>query len=122
MIDENYSSFTKTGPNKGNYKPEDARKSQQRKKRRQGSERERKKDYQQSLVFIVWTLEIVFKRQKTSAEGHSKTLSQIDLVFINPGIYLHSMATVIEKSAKKQFPAYVGEFWSMSQRLLEIYS
>ena len=32
------------------------------------------------------------------------------------------MATVIEKSAKKQFPAYVGKFWSMSQRLLEIYS
>ena len=104
----------------------------------------------------MWTLEIVFKRQKTSAEGHSKTLSQSDLVFINPGIYLHSMATVIEKSAKKisglhgrileyvtafagdnylhsmatvieksakkQFPAYAGEFWSMSQRLLEIYS
>ena len=36
MIDENYSSFTKTGPNKGNYKPEDARKSQQREIRRQG--------------------------------------------------------------------------------------
>ena len=32
------------------------------------------------------------------------------------------MATVIGNSAKKQFPAYVGEFWSMSQRLLEIYS
>ena len=68
------------------------------------------------------TLEIVFERQKTSAEGHSQTLTQSDLVFINPGIYLHSMATVIGKSAKKQFPAYVGEFWSMSQRLLEIYS
>ena len=67
----------------------------------------------------MWTLEIVFERQKTSAEGHSKTLSQSDLVFINPGIYLHSMATVIGKSAEKQFPAYVGEFWSMSQRLLE---
>ena len=57
-----------------------------------------------------------------SAEGHSQTLTQSDLVFINPGIYLQSMATVIGKSAKKQFPAYVGEFWSMSQRLLEIYS
>ena len=53
-------------------------------------EREReKKDYQQCLVFIVWTLEIVFKRQKTSAEGHSKTLSQSDLVFINPGLYIY---------------------------------
>ena len=30
------------------------------------------------------------------------------------------MATVIGKSAKKQFAAYVGEFWTMSQRLLEI--
>ena len=29
---------------------------------------------------------------------------------------------MIKKSAKKQFPAYVGEFWSMSQRLLEIHS
>ena len=91
-------------------------------KRGQGSESERKKDYHQSLLFIVCTLEMVFKRQKTSAEGHSKTLSQSDLVFINPGIYLHSMATVIGKSAKKQFPAYVGELWSISQRLLEIYS
>ena len=47
--------------------------------------RERKKDCQQSLVFIVWT----FERQKTSAEGHSKILSQSDLVFINPGIYIY---------------------------------
>ena len=30
-----------------------------------------------------------------------------DLVFINPGIYLHSMATVFGKSAENQFPAYV---------------
>ena len=64
------------------------------------------------------TLEIVFKRQKTSAEGHSQTLTQSNPVFINPGIYLHSMATAIGKSAEKQFPAYVGDFWSMSQRLL----
>ena len=69
---------------------------------------------------MVSTLEIVFERQKTRAEGHSQTLTQSDLVFINPGIYLHSMATVIGKSAKKQFPAYGGEFWSMSERLLEI--
>ena len=32
------------------------------------------------------------------------------------------MATVVGKSAKKQFAAYVGKFWSMSQRLLKIYS
>ena len=122
MIDENYSSFTKTGPNKGNYKPDEPENHTKERKEVKGARAREKKDYQQSLVFIVWTLEIVFKRQKTSAEGHSKTLSQSDLVFINPGIYLHSMATVIEKSAKKQFPAYAGEFWSMSQRLLEIYN
>ena len=85
MIDENYSSFTKTGPNKGNYKPDEPE--NHRKERQKGKEaREReKKDYQQSLVFVVWTLE----RQKTSAEGHSKTLSQSDLVFIHPGIYIY---------------------------------
>ena len=26
---------------------------------------------------------------KTSAEGHSQTLTQSDLVFINPGIYIY---------------------------------
>ena len=31
------------------------------------------------------------------------------------------MATVIRKSAKKEFPAFVGEFWNVSQHLLEIY-
>ena len=29
---------------------------------------------------------------------------------------------MIGKSPKRQFSAYVGEFWSMSQLLLEIYS
>ena len=40
MIDENYSSFTKAEPNKGNYKPD---KSQKTDKRGKGSESERKK-------------------------------------------------------------------------------
>ena len=52
----------------------------------------------------------------------NETLTQSDLVLKNPGIYLNSIATMIGKSAKKQFPAYMGEFWSMSERLLEIYS
>ena len=56
MIDQNYSSFTKTGPNKGNYKPDEPENHSKEEKRGQGSESERKKDYQQSLVFIVWTL------------------------------------------------------------------
>ena len=37
----------------------------------------------------MWTLEIVFERQKTSAEGHSQTLTQSDLVLTNPGIYIY---------------------------------
>ena len=32
------------------------------------------------------------------------------------------MATMIGKSAKKQFPANVRVFWNMSQHLLEIYN
>ena len=43
MVDENYSSCTKTGPNNGNYKPDESRKSQKREKRGKGSESERKK-------------------------------------------------------------------------------
>ena len=34
MIDENYSSFTKTGPNKGNYKPDEPE--NHRKERKEG--------------------------------------------------------------------------------------
>ena len=89
MIDENYSNFTKTGPNKGNYKPDKPENHRKERKEGKGGRAREKKDYQQSLGFIVWTLEIVFERQKTSAEGRSKTLSQSDLVFINPGIYIY---------------------------------
>ena len=88
------------------------------KREKRAREREREK-IRLSTVFSFYSVDFG-ERQKTSAECHSKTLSQSDLVFINPGIYLHSMATVIGKSAKKQFLAYVGEFLSMSQRLLEI--
>ena len=91
-----------------------------REKRERERKREKKKRLATVFPFIVWTLEIVLQRQKNSAEGHSQTLTQSDLVVINPGIYLHSMATVIGKSAKNQFPAYVGQLRSMSQRLLEI--
>ena len=34
MVDENYSSFTKTGPNKGNYKPDEPE--NHRKERKEG--------------------------------------------------------------------------------------
>ena len=93
--------------------------------RREKREREREQEKKRlATVFSFYSVDFgdfVCKRQKTSAEGHSQTLNQSNLVFINPGIYLHSMATLIGKSAKKQFLAYVGEFWCMSQHLLEIY-
>ena len=78
MIDENYSSFTKTGPNKGNYKADEPENHRKEREEGKGARAREKK-----------TLEIVFERQKTSAEGHSQTLTQSDLVFINPGIYIY---------------------------------
>ena len=43
MIDENYSSFTKTGPNKGNYKPDGpANHSKERKEDKGARAREKK--------------------------------------------------------------------------------
>ena len=63
MIDENYSCFTKTGPNKGNYKPDEPEKHRKERKEGKGARAKEKKDQQQSLVFIVWTFEIVFGRQ-----------------------------------------------------------
>ena len=61
---------------------------EKREKRERERERE-KKGLATVLVFIVSTLEIVFERQKTSAEGHSQTLIQSDLVFKHPGIYIY---------------------------------
>ena len=75
------------------------------KREKKTREREREKK-RLSTVFSFYSVD--FKRQKTSAEGHSKTLSQSDLVFINPGIYLHSMARVIEKNAKKAISGLRG--------------
>ena len=60
------------------------------------------------------------EKKRLAAVFSFYSVTKSDLVFINPGIYLHSMATVIGKSAKNQFPAYVGQLWSMSQRLLEM--
>ena len=72
MIDENYSSFTKTGPNEGNYKPDEPANHSKERKEDKGARAREKKDYQQSLVFIVWTLEIVFKRQKNQCRRSLK--------------------------------------------------
>ena len=58
MIDESYSSFTKAGPNKGNYKsdePENHRKERKAGKEARARARE-KKTTNSLLVFIVWTL------------------------------------------------------------------
>ena len=72
MIDENYSSFSKTGPNEGNYKPDEPENHRKERKEGKAARAREKNDYQQSLVLIVWTF----------AEGHSQTLTQSDLVFI----------------------------------------
>ena len=49
MMDENYSSFTKTGPNNGNYKPDEHENHRKERKRGKGSESERKKKTSNSL-------------------------------------------------------------------------
>ena len=50
----------------------------------------------------MWTLEIVLERQKTGAEGHSQTLTQSDLVFINPGIYINRLSLTAELSERQK--------------------
>ena len=54
-----------------------------REKRAREREREKKR---LSTVFSFYSVDF---GEKTSAEGHSKTLSQSDLVFINPGTYIY---------------------------------
>ena len=43
MIDENYSSFTKTGPNKGNYKPDGPENHRKERKEGKGARASEKK-------------------------------------------------------------------------------
>ena len=54
MIDENYSSFTKTGPNKGNSKPDEPENQRkERKERKEGKgARAREKKTSNSLWFL----------------------------------------------------------------------
>ena len=60
---------------------------EKRKKREREREREREKK-RLATVFSFYSLDFGnFNRQKTSAEGRSQTLTQSNLVFINPGIY-----------------------------------
>ena len=61
--------------------------------KREKMERERERE-KKRLATVLWTLEIVFERQKTSAEGHSQILTKSDLVFINPGIYIYIYKTL----------------------------
>ena len=57
MMDENYSSFTKTGPNNGNYKPDEHENhSRKERKRGKGSESERKKRLV-TLVFSFYSVD-----------------------------------------------------------------
>ena len=44
MIDENYSSFAKTGPNKSNYKPDEPENLRKERKEGKGARAKEKKD------------------------------------------------------------------------------
>ena len=44
MIDENYSSFTKTGPNKSNYEPDEPENHRRERKEGKGARAREKKD------------------------------------------------------------------------------
>ena len=52
MIDENYSSFTKTGPNKGNYKPDEPENHRKERKEGKGARAREKKT---STVFSFYS-------------------------------------------------------------------
>ena len=69
MVNENYSSFTRTRPNKGIYQPAEPKITEKREKREREQEREKKKDWKQSLDFIVRTLEIDFLNDKKDQEN-----------------------------------------------------
>ena len=69
------------------------------KREKRERERERKKK-RLATVFNFYGVEIVFERQKTSAEGHSQTLTQSDLVFINPGIYIYIYVLLTKRRVK----------------------
>ena len=54
--------------------------------KREKRERERKREKKRlATVLSFYSLD-----KKTSAEGQSQTLTQSDLVFINPGIYIYN--------------------------------
>ena len=88
MVDENYSSFTESGPNKGNYKPGEPE--NHRKERKREREREREKEKKRlAIVFSFYSVDLRKPVPKVSAERHSQTLTSLtksDLVFTNPGI------------------------------------
>ena len=65
MVDENYSNFTRTKPNKGIYQPEN-----HRKERKEGKEREREKKRLET-VFSFYSVDFRGKQ----GQGHSRTLS-----------------------------------------------
>ena len=55
--------------------------------RREKREREREREKKRlATVFSFYSVDF---RKKTYAKGHSQTLTQSDLVFINPGIYIY---------------------------------
>ena len=77
----------KLGQTRVRISPMSPKIAEKREKREREREREKKR---LATVFSFYSVDFgVFERQKTSAEGHSQTLTKSDLVFINPGIYIY---------------------------------
>ena len=65
MAIENYSNFTRTRQNKGFYQPDQPENHRKEREEGKGARAgEKKKKTNNSQVFILWTLEILFLRQK----------------------------------------------------------
>ena len=82
MVDENYSNFTKTGPNKGIYQPDEP---ENHRKEKKGGKGAREKKLATLFSFYSVDFRDSFERQKTNTEGYSYSLTQGNLVFKNPG-------------------------------------
>ena len=81
---KNTAVLLKQGQTRVRISPMSPKITENREKREREREREKKR---LATVFSFYSVD--FERQKTSAEGHSQTLTQSDLVFINPGIYIY---------------------------------
>ena len=76
VINENLHNFITTSPNKGFYDPDQSENHREEREEGKGTrarERKTSNSLQQSLVFILVSLEIVFERQKNKVK-HTRKL------------------------------------------------